>query len=381
MLRELQNLSCLLIKPAGPDCNLRCTYCFYQDKESLFPAVERGMTCSASHRMTMNTLEVLTKDALTKAKNQFSFIWQGGEPTLMGLPFFEKALKLQKKYGAHLQVANAIQTNGTLIDHAWCDFFKKNDFLVGVSLDGCEKTHNRYRMSKGGAGTHAKVLENAKKMLDAGVNVNALACVTSSSAPEVGENYAFLRDAGFQYMQFIPVIEKDQNGKAMDFSVSPKSYGDFLCALFDLWLEDFKDGKPTTSIRLFDTLFFTLLGQPAPECGSRKTCGLYLAVEHTGDVYPCDFFIEKAHRLGSIQEHSLHDLLNSQKQRLFGGAKACLGNDCIQCQWLGLCGGGCLKDRKNNPDGFETSYFCPSMKCFYAHAVPTLQKIIPHWRG
>ncbi|MBG0776733.1 MAG: anaerobic sulfatase maturase [Desulfovibrionaceae bacterium] len=373
MLREPQSLNCLLVKPAGPDCNLRCSYCFYLRKGELFG---RG-----AHRMDEETLAILTRRSLERAHGAFSFIWQGGEPTLMGLPFFEKAMGLQRHYGDGLRISNALQTNATLVDADWAVFFKANDFLVGVSLDGDEHVHDHHRVDTAGRGTWRTVSANARLLLGAGVAANAVACVSAYSAPYAAETYAFLKETGFDHMQFIPVVEPDGNGGVTDFSVSPEAYGEFLCTLFDAWRADFKDGRPSTSIRLFDTLFFTLLGHPAPECDARGTCGLYLAVEHTGDVYPCDFFIEPAHHLGNIREHHLHDLFNSRRQRLFGGAKAQLTPTCKACRWLPLCGGGCLKDRRNNPAGFKMSYFCTSMTRFLPHAVPTLKGLASRWRG
>ncbi len=375
-------LNCVLVKPAGPLCNLRCSYCFYCDKEELFAKNETKL-------MDRQLQEVLIRNALEKNPPQlatFSFIWQGGEPTLMGLPFYERAVRLQKKYAKNCAVSNILQTNAMLIDEAWCDFLQREDFLVGISLDGKAHVHDTYRHGKKTAcgkksTTHVHVERAAKALLAAKVQCNALACVTAYSAPYLEETYKYLRDIGFTYMQFIPVVEQDAQGNIADFSVSPKAYGEALCTLFDAWKADFVADKPTTSIRLFETTFFTLLGTLSPECGSRKTCGTYVTVEHNGDVYPCDFFVEKAHLLGNIREYSLQDLLQSQKQRVFGHAKARVHDACLKCPWLALCGGGCLKDRRVNPEGFGRTYFCEALRTFYAHAVPTLKALTEKWQS
>ena len=322
---------------------------------------------------------------MAKASGSFTFIWQGGEPTLMGLDFFEWAVALQKRHGAGIRVENALQTNGTLVDENWARFFKRNNFLVGISLDGPRHVHDHSRRNAVGVGSWEKVDAGFRMLLKTGVMVNAVSCVTDFSSQYAREVYEYLKQAGATYLQFIPIVEPltQENGKrgVADYSISPEAYGNYLCTLFDLWHEDFVDGRPTTSIRYFETLFFMLLGHPAPECGSGKECGQYLAVEHNGDVYPCDFFVEPAHKLGTIQEHDPHDLFNSKRQRQFGGAKANLQPVCRSCKWLKLCHGGCLKDRRHNPASFKMNYFCKSLKMFLPHAVPVMRELAKQWRG
>lgn len=364
-------LSCLLIKPAGSECNLRCAYCFSNTGDAPPP--------DAGHRMSLATLDLIMRQALGNGRSPVSFIWQGGEPTVMGIDFYRKAVELHRRYAGDRQVVHSLQTNGLLIDDTWCAFLRENAFLVGLSLDGPEHVHDRYRRAYSGEGSWRRVSRAAGRLLEAGVLVNAMSCVTAYSAPRVHEVYAFLKATGFTYMQFIPVIERDRSGRAASFSVSPEQYGAFLCDLCDLWLADFKEGNPTTSVRLFDTLFFMLRGQPAPECGFMKTCGAYLAIGPAGDAYPCDFFVSAAHRLGNVREASLEALLHSDRQRLFGQAKARLDPECLRCEWLRLCRGGCLKDRRNNPEGFRKNYFCGSMRQFLAHAVPVLKALAARW--
>lgn len=372
MLRSIQHLNCLLIKPVGPQCNLRCDYCFYLDKMPLF---------SNPTTMSSKILEATIRKSLEQGTQPFSFIWQGGEPLLAGLDFFKETISLQKKYSQGRSISNAIQTNGTLLNDEWADFFLQNDFLVGVSLDGPETIHNNYRKGINGETTWNRVLAGAKLCQAKGVATNILSCVTAESVKRPIELYQFYKQEGFKYLQFIPVVELDKEQKLTDYSVPGKAYGNFLIKLFDHWLADFKNGQPTTSIRFFDTLFFTLLGHKAPECGLHRQCGGYLTVEHTGEMFPCDFFVEPVHSRGNILHQNPHGVFNSKLQRLFGGAKENVPNICSKCKVRDLCHGGCLKDRKNNPRDPKTNYFCRAMKDFLPHALPYLTQLKSQWRG
>ncbi len=372
MLRPVQHLDCLLIKPVGPACNLKCEYCFYLEKENIF---------SSPATMKEEVLDATMRQALKTGNHPFSFIWQGGEPLLAGLDFFRRAVELQKKYGGHRTVSNAIQTNGTLLNRDWANFFNDNDFLVGVSLDGPQSIHDYYRRDIGAKGTWSKVHEGAKLCLKQGVATNILSCVTPHSQNHSIELYDYYKREGFRYLQFIPVIETDKNGEPTSFSVAGKAYGKFLTQMFNHWLSDFENGQPTMSIRLFDTLFFTVLGRSAPECSLHETCGSYLTVEHTGEMFPCDFFVEPVHSRGNILEYDPHQMINSNLQRLFGGAKANLPKQCAKCKWKPLCNGGCLKDRRNNPRNQKENYFCRAMKDFLPYAVPHFEALAKRWQG
>ena len=357
-------LSFILVKPSGPDCNLACSYCFYTCKEEYFGT-------DAIHRMDNQTLDLLIKKSLQRPGEGMGFGWQGGEPTLMGLDFFKQVIELQKRYGKGMKVSNSLQTNGILLDESWIDFLKEYSFLVGLSIDGPKHIHDTYRVGRGGQPTHASVERAARAMLDAGVAVNALTVVTEKSSRFAKEIYDYLKALGFQYMQFIPIMEMDYHDtrKVADFSVTAASYGKFLCEVFDLWLADFKDGRPTTSIRQFETYAAVYLGHEAFECTARKTCGDYLVVEHNGDVYSCDFFVEETWKLGSLHdERSLADMLNGKRQTLFGEVKAKLDNRCLRCPWLRFCYGGCPKDRLRNPATKRFNPFCESIKMFFSYA-------------
>lgn len=368
-------LESILVKPAGPDCNMACSYCFYLEKNILFPETK-------VHRMSEDTLEEMVRQVMAQAGKNVSFSWQGGEPTLMGLPFFRRAVELQQRYGRGQVVGNGLQTNGLLIDEEWILFLNEYKFLVGLSLDGLEHVHDHYRLLRSGAGSWAKVVGCTKRMLEAGVAVNALAVVNDYSVRFPEEIYVFLKQLGFTYMQFIPCVETDPKNpsQAAPFSVAGEDYGRFLCALFDLWQDDFAGGRPTTSVRLFDSVFYAYVGQEPPECTLLKRCGVYVVVEHNGDVYSCDFFVEPRWKLGNIKEKRLVDMLNSQRQREFGMKKSVLPGPCRECGWLVNCRGGCPKDRLRDSRDQGLSHFCESYKMLFAHADAQLKALAEDWK-
>jgi uncharacterized protein len=368
-------LNSILIKPAGPGCNMACEYCFYLEKTHLYPDI-------TTFHMSEITLREAIRQALDSGESQVSFSWQGGEPTLMGLSFYQTAVSYQKQYGSGKTVGNGFQTNGILIDRSWIDFFKEYRFLVGLSLDGPEHIHNRYRKYKNGRGSWKKVTDNAKRMLDGDVEVNALTVLNDYSAQFPEEIYAFHKSFGLMHMQFIPCVEPDSENseKVASFSVSPESLGTFLCKMFDLWLEDFKNDFPVTFIRFFDSLFYLYVGLPAPQCTLLPECGNYVVVEHNGDVYACDFFVESEWKLGNVHENGLVDLLNSERQSLFGKLKVLLTDSCQECEWLEFCLGGCTKDRLRNPHNRNLSYFCESYKSFFRHANTRFRELAIRWK-
>lgn len=363
-------LNSILVKPAGPDCNLACDYCFYSGKSSIFPE-------TVKHRMTDSTLTALIRQAMSQAGETIGIAWQGGEPTLMGLQFFQKAMDLMQQYGRDQSVGNALQTNGLLIDKKWIRFFREYNFLIGLSIDGPERIHDHYRRTKDGKGTWSRVTDKAKMMLDNGVEVNALSVVTDYSSKFPEEIYSFIKGLGLNYMQFIPCVERDpaNPGELRTFSVPAKNYGTFLCRLFDLWLADFVDGSQTTSIRFFDSVFYRYVGMTPPECTLLEECGNYLVVEHNGDVYSCDFFVEPVWKLGNISNCNLQDMLNSERQTAFGAMKKQLPEECRSCKWLHLCQGGCIKDRENGPGQKATNNLCAAFKMFFEHADPELKEL------
>ncbi|MBW2370777.1 MAG: anaerobic sulfatase maturase [Deltaproteobacteria bacterium] len=365
----------VLVKPAGPDCNLACTYCFYLAKAAMFRK-------STVHRMSEDILEALVKGVMRNAGDQVSFGWQGGEPTLMGVDFFQHAVDLQQKYGQGQTLGNGLQTNGMLINQPWTRFLSQYNFLVGLSLDGPEHIHDRYRTNHSGRSTWHTVFDAGRRLMDAGVAVNVLTVVNDYSSRFPEEIYKFHKSNGFPHMQFIPCVETDSvNGNlAAPFSVSAESYGAFLCKLFDLWLGDFENGEPTTFIRMFDSLFYTYVDLIPPDCNLRKTCGNYVVVEHNGDVFSCDFFVESQWKLGNVLHDDIADLLFSERQHRFGNLKAELPEACRACRWLPVCQGGCPKDRIRDRRDKGLNHFCSAYRMFYAHADPHYHRLAKAWK-
>ncbi len=373
MNSEQLPLTSVLVKPAGPDCNMACRYCFYLRRAELFPG--------SVHRMHDDVLEEMIRQVMSQPVEQVSFGWQGGEPTLPGVPFYEKAVAWQEKYGTGKKVGNGLQTNGVLLDSRWATFLRRFEFLVGLSLDGPREIHDRHRQMRGGLETWSTVVDRARMLLDAGVEVNALSVVTDFSSRYAGEIYQFFRELGLNHMQFIPCVEADSDdpGRAASFSVSPEKYGEFLIALFDLWLEDVRDGVAATSIRYFDSVFHTYVGLTAPDCALAEQCGTYLVVEHNGDVFSCDFYVEPRWRVGNLLKGNLIEMLNSPRQREFGAMKAARPGLCLNCPWLRQCYGGCPKDRTCDPADQGSMHFCTSHRMFFEHADRSLRELASEW--
>ncbi|MGI6457431.1 MAG: anaerobic sulfatase maturase [bacterium] len=368
-------LQSVLIKPTGPDCNLDCTYCFYLQKSALFPEQK-------VHRMTVEILEEMVRQVMQTGHQQLSFGWQGGEPTMMGVEFFRKAVEFQKTYGRPGQsVGNGLQTNGILIDDEWCELLREYNFLVGLSLDGPEHVHDKYRFTLGGRPSHKKVEETARRLLGSEVATNALVVVNDYSCQYAEEIYEYHKSLGFEFMQFIPCVEPDpaNPAQAASFSVTAEQYGQFLCDIFDCWKRDFQDGRPTTSVRYIDSVFHTYVGIQPPECTLLQECGCYVVVEHNGDIYSCDFFVEPEWKLGNIMEGNVQEMLNSPRQNEFGRWKAQMPQECHECEYLQHCYGGCTKDRLRDPQDHGSNHFCQSYKMFFAHADTELKRLADEW--
>ncbi len=326
--------------------------------------------------------EELIRQVMQQSGDHISLAWQGGEPTLMGLDFYKRAIELEKKYGHNQMVGNGLQTNGLLLNKDWAAFLKEYDWLVGISLDGPAHIHDRYRFDKGKKETHKRVEENAIMLQQEGVAANAMCCLTSYSAQFPDELYAYFKNLGYTFMQFIPIVEPDRNdpSRAADFSVSAEDYGKFLVRMFDLWIADFKDGMPATSIRHFESVFHSYVGMEAPECTTMKECGPYVVIEHNGNIYSCDFFVEPKWKLGNIAHDHIINMLNSKTQQTFGSAKSVLPRECRQCSWLRHCYGGCTKDRIKDPQDHRKPRFCTSYKMFLRHADATLKSMAEQWK-
>ena len=325
--------------------------------------------------MSDEVLRSLIRKYLRLHLPQSVFCWQGGEPTLMGLDFFQHAVLLMQQCGTRGQsVSNALQTNGLLLNADWCRFLRQYRFLVGLSLDGPAEYHDAFRKYPGGKGSHADVLRVFHLLREQQVEFNVLAVVTSLTAGHAKEVYRYFRDLGLMHMQFIPCVETDQHtGEVADFSVGPGAYGDFLCELFDAWLPE---AKECVSIRLFDGLLRRELQGNTGLCYLDGNCGHCPVVEHNGDVYPCDFFVQPEWKLGNITSSPVEKLLDRSRARAFRKARLKMPEACSDCEWAQLCRGGCLKDRRRISGRFDVpTYFCEAYRRLFAHASEPLKKL------
>ncbi len=365
----------LLIKPSGSDCNLDCTYCFYKCRPS-----EIG---HGRQRMSEEVLEKLVKDYMDLRFQLSGFAWQGGEPTLMGLDFFKRAVEMQKRYGvAGQEVGNSLQTNAILLDNAeWCRFLQESRFLVGVSIDGPKELHDYYRLDLGGHGTWDRVMAAIRRMKEFGVEYNTLTLVNRLTADHADAIFDFLVGLGIRYLQFIPCVEVDlPSGQIAEFSVTPGQYGDFLCRVFDRWMAF---GPEKLSIRDFDSILSHCIGGRHTICTFDRQCSQYIVIEHQGDVFPCDFFVEPKWRLGNILETPIEQLAACERKKAFARMKTNLANKCLVCRHLPVCRGGCMKDRApfGADDCGRESYFCESYRRFFDHAMPRFLQVAAQIRS
>jgi uncharacterized protein len=358
----------LLAKPTGAVCNLDCKYCFFLSKEKLYPG--------SRFRMTDELLKTYIKQLLESHRTpEVAIAWQGGEPTLMGLNFFRRATEYAERYRKPgVKVAYTIQTNGTLLDKEWCEFFREHDFLVGISIDGPEEVHDAYRTDKQGKGTFGQVMRGLRLLQEHGVEYNVLCTVNAANESKPLDVYRFFRDeAGARFIQFIPIVERDnesgfqEGGKVTDRSVGPERWGNFLSAVFDEWV---RRDVGTVFVQHFDAALAAWAGYPPGLCVFSPTCGTALTLEHNGDLYSCDHFVEPDHYLGNITETSLIELVASEKQLKFGRDKeSTLPQYCRKCPVLFVCHGGCPKNRfVETPDGEPgLNYLCESYRAFFTH--------------
>lgn len=361
----------VLIKPASGNCNLSCRYCFYCD--------ETGMRAQPSYgMMSYETLESVTKAALEYASSRVTFCFQGGEPMLRGLDFFREAVALQKRHNIRgVAIDNAIQTNGTLIIGEWAEFLAENRFLTGVSLDGHEGLHNLHRRAKGGEDTHKAVMAGIRLLKNHGAEFNILAVVTAQTARKTAEMYRFFRRSGFRYLQFIPCL--DPLGEAPEspgYALSSPLYLRFLRTLFDLWMEDMRRGE-FVYIRYFDNLLALLLGQPPENCGSRGVCSPQFAIEADGSVFPCDFYMLDAYKLGNANSDSFTEIERVRKASGFIDTSVRLPDECLRCHLLRYCRSGCRRERVNATDAHAGIHrYCEAYKEFLPYALPQLAQLL-----
>ncbi|MBB6447108.1 anaerobic sulfatase maturase [Bacillus benzoevorans] len=381
MIEKAETNFHMLAKPSGPICNLDCHYCFYTEKESLFEP-------RTSFRMSEETLEKFIKNYIA-AQNaeEIPFVWQGGEPALMGLDFYKKVVELQKKYANGKRIANSLQTNGTLLTDEWFPFLAENHFLVGLSLDGPEEIHDKYRVDKGGQPTFHRVLRTLHSLQKYNIQYNVLTCVTNESSMKPLEIYRFLKKEGVEFIQFIPIVERlaDQEAKALGlrhatpasideegvhlapWTVEPEKYGDFLITVFDEWV---REDIGTVNVMNFESSLVSWMGLPATVCIFAETCGKAAIIEHNGDVYSCDHFMYPDYKLGNIKSSTFKEMMDSMQQNDFGQAKkSTLPKYCQNCEVKFACNGECPKHRfLTTPDGEPgLNYLCSGYKKYFTH--------------
>lgn len=363
----------LLIKPASAVCNLDCAYCFYLDREA------DPYKALPARRMSEETLERLVDTYLFYSYPHSVFAFQGGEPTLAGPAFFEKLCDLQRSYGRNGQsVANSLQTNATLLDASWCRIFREYSWLIGVSLDGPEQEHDRYRSNKQGHGTWKKVMHGIETLQKHGVEFNILCVLSQANVEMAGELYRFYRKMGIEHLQFIPLAEFDQSGRPLPFTITPEQYGLFLCETFDLWWPE----RRKVRIRFFDNIAEALAGYKPGTCTLHETCDSYVVVEYNGDIYPCDFFVEKSWKLGNIHVDSWSEISRRQTRYSFAAKKTIVHPECLACEFQSICHGGCPKLRHGRHGRFEDlDYFCTAYKMIFRKSTGPLQREVQRVLG
>ncbi len=373
-----------MTKPTGPICNLDCKYCFYLEKEKLYPETRQWA-------MSREVLERYVQQYIATQPNEgVHFAWQGGEPTLLGVDFFRTVVELQQKYADGRQIHNALQTNGTLLDDEWGEFLAEENFLVGVSIDGPRELHDYYRVDKGNAPTFDRVMRGVGKLKKHRVEFNTLTCVHRRNSEFPLEVYRFLKEIGSGFMQFIPIVERKAvvagpDGLALiqpafggaaevtAWSVEPEAYGRFLARVFDEWV---KRDVGRYFVQMFDVALESWLGMEASLCVFRRKCGTALAMEHTGDLYSCDHFVYPENKLGNIMQTTLEQMVSSPQQKEFGDHKRdSLPRMCRECEVRFACNGECPKHRfLNTPDGEPgLNYLCAGYKYFFRHIDPYMR--------
>jgi uncharacterized protein len=369
----------VMLKPAGAHCNLACKYCYYLEKNKLYPTAQR-------HLMSDEMLEQFTREYIeAQTMNQVLFTWHGGEPLLRSIDFYRKALSLQQKYAGGRRIDNVIQTNGTLLTDEWCEFFAQNHWLVGISIDGPQPDHDHYRLTAAVKPSWKKVMQGIKLLKKHGVEWNAMAVVNAYNANHPLEFYRFFKENGCQFLQFTPIVERltrHEDGRTLasladkdeislsEASVAPEQWGYFLCAIFDEWVR--KDvGK--IFVEIFDCTLANWMGISPGICAYSKECGHAGVMEHNGDVYSCDHFVFPEYKLGNIRDHSLIDMLYGEQQQEFSRLKhSSLPRQCKECDMEFACHGECPKNRfmKDKYGDSGLNYLCPGYYHYYQHVAP-----------
>ena len=371
----------VMLKPVGSACNLACQYCYYLEKELLYPNNKRSW-------MSEETLETFIQQYfLAQTQPYVSFTWHGGEPLLRPISFYKKALKLQQKYGKGFYIENSLQTNGTLLTDEWCRFFKENNFLIGLSIDGPATVHDAYRQTLSGKGSFQKMLNGIRLLNKHGVEWNAMAVVNAQNVKDAATFYNFFKSINCHFIQFTPIVERlvphadgrclasvnEQTQTMSPLSVTPEEWGAFLCDLFDLWI---KEDVGTYYIQMFDATLANWVGQTPGLCTLSKSCGHASAMEHNGDVFACDHFVFPEYKRGNIHTQTITEMMYSPEQLQFGKNKwQSLPRQCKECSFLFACYGECPKNRFAI-DAYGNkglNYLCKGYKRFFAHVAPYMQ--------
>ncbi|WP_428911970.1 anaerobic sulfatase maturase [Niallia sp. Krafla_26] len=382
----------ILAKPTGPLCNLDCEYCFYTEKEALFSG-------KPTYQMSDEVLETFIKKYIeSQIAPEVPFVWQGGEPTLIGLDFYKKVIKFQSKYAKDKVIKNSIQTNGTLLDEEWCEFLAENQFMVGLSLDGPQFIHDRYRVDRGQKPTFEKVMRALTLLKEYGVEYNVLTCVTNESTQYSLEIYRFFKEQGIRFIQFIPIVERTPNRVAEEWglrhaapsspkseskhqqvtswTVDPQAYGDFLIQVFNEWV---RHDVGDIHIMNFEWALTSWLGLPSNICIFSESCGQAVVMEHTGDIYSCDHYVYPSYKLGNIVEDNPVELVYSVEQESFGASKKLdIPGECQTCEVRFACHGECPKRRfmKTQNDEPGLNYLCKGYKKYFRHIHPYMKVMV-----
>jgi uncharacterized protein len=371
----------VMLKPAGSSCNLDCTYCYYLEKKKLYQS-------AADYKMSDELLEEFVKQFIDA--NQVpvvTFTWQGGEPTLMGLDFYKKAIALQKKYANGKTIENSFQTNGTRLNDEWCKFFHDNKILVGISIDGPEHNHDHYRKTSAGRPTFKMVMGGIEMLLKHRVEFNTLSCVNDYNVHFASETYSFLKSIGSVFLQFLPVVERRAMAETAnslnlvpnnylkeaivtDWSVNGKDFGKFLITIFDEWV---RVDVSRYYVQIFDATLANWVGEMPGICVFSETCGDALVMEHNGDLYSCDHFVYPEYKVGNLLEKPITDIVKSRQQFDFGiGKRNSLPGYCLRCNVRFACHGECPKHRfLYSPDGeYGLNYLCEGYRMYFNHVEP-----------
>ena len=361
----------VLIKPSSGMCNMKCDYCFYCDEMKKRRRESYGF-------MTEQTLKNVIRKTMFHAEGMISYAYQGGEPTLRGIAFYEKAMEYQRHYNkCGIRVNNAMQTNGYLIDDEWCKFFRENHFLIGLSVDGTKQIHDLYRHGRRGEPTFDRIKKAAELMDQYGVDYNILTVVTQKTAGHAAEIYNYYKEQGWKYQQYIACLDPlgEDRGKT-PYALNPEQYGMFLTELFNLWYEDWKKGEQPY-IRQFENYIGILLGYQPESCEQRGSCGIQNVVEADGSVYPCDFYALDEYKLGNFNCNRLEEIDKKRKEIAFVEQSQIVAENCKNCKFYKICKGGCRRNKDFNAmNGEYENYFCKSYRIFFDICLERMIQIV-----